>query len=110
MFVSAAYLSGAKPGRMGIPVSEIVRGCPTWLKRTVYLFDTYMGLICLWLALRAPGIFHWRRVELPAITGFEIFSAFSMTFYVSSFSMLFGKLLGEPRQGATLSETAQKMT
>src|SRR5258708_26229061 len=85
-FVSAGYLSGAKPGRIGmIPFSEIVKGCPTWLKRTEYFFSAYLGLIFLWIALKAPGIFHWRKVELPTIPGFVIFSAFTVSFYVSSF-------------------------
>jgi hypothetical protein len=111
LFVSAAYLSGAKPGRMGmIPVSEIVKGCPTWLKRTEYFFSAYTGLICLWLALRVPGIFHWRKVELPRMIGFVIFSAFSMTFYVSSFSMLFGKLFGKNPQDSTSSGAIQHNT
>jgi hypothetical protein len=111
LFVSAAYLSGAKPGRRGmIPSSEIVKGCPTWLKRKDYFFFAYMGLIFLWVALRAPRIFHWRKVELSATAGFAVFSAFSMTFYVSSFSMLFGKLFGENRQDTTSSDTAQKTT
>lgn len=111
LFVSAAYLSGAKPGRMGmIPVSEIVKGCPTWLKRTEYFFSAYTGLICLWLALRVPGIFHWRKVELPTMTGFVIFSAFSLTFYASSFSMLFGKLFGENLQDPTSSDAIQNNT
>ncbi len=109
LFVSAAYLSGAKTGRMGmIPFSEIVKGCPTWLKKTEYFFSIYLGLICLGLALKAPGIFHWRTVELPTITGFVICSAFSMTFYVSSFSMLFGNLLDENRQDTTSSDRTQK--
>jgi len=94
-FVSAAYLVGAKPGRMGmVPLSEVVKGCPSWLKRTDYFLFAYLGLVLLWLALRAPETFHWRKVELPAVAGFVIFSAFSMAFYVSSFSMLFGKLFG----------------
>jgi hypothetical protein len=104
LFVSAGYLSGAKPGRLGmIPVSEIVKGCPTWLKRTEYFFSAYMGLICLWLVLKAPGIFHWRKIELPAVAGFVFFSAFAMTFYTSSFSMLFGNLFGQNRQANEMS-------
>jgi hypothetical protein len=98
--IAAAYLSGAKAGRMGlISLSEVVKGCPTWLKRTNYFLFAYTGLIFFWAALRAPGIFHWRKVELPAITGFLFFSTLSMMFYVGSFSMLFGKLLARPRPG-----------
>jgi hypothetical protein len=92
-WVSAAYLSGAKAGRMGlIPISEVVKDCPTWLKRTNYFFFAYTGLIFLWVVLRAPGIFHWRKVELSATAGFVVFSTFSMMFYVGSFSMLLRKL------------------
>ena len=97
-WISAAYLSGAKAGRMAaVLVSEVVKDCPAWLKRTNYFFFAYAGLIFLWVALRAPGLFHWRRVELSTLTGFIVFSAFSMMFYVGSFSMLFGKLFGESR-------------
>jgi hypothetical protein len=111
LFVSAGYLSGAKPGRLGmIPGSEIVKGCPTWLKRTEYFFSAYMGLICLWLILKVPGIFHWRKIELPAVAGFVLFSAFAMTFYVSSFSMLFGNLFGQNRQANELSDATHKTT
>jgi len=109
-FVSAAYLSGAKAVSRGMPTREIVKNCPTWLKRTEYFFSAYLALICLWVALRAPGIFHWRKVELSATAGFLIFSAFSMTFYMSSFLMLFGKLFGEDRQNITSSDTTQKPT
>lgn len=108
-WISAAYLSRAKAGRMAsIPVSEVVKDCPTWLKRTNYFFFAYTGLIFLWVGLRAPGLFHWGKVELPTRTGFVIFSAFSMTFYVGSFSMLFGKLFGENRQDAMSSDATQK--
>jgi hypothetical protein len=105
LFVSAAYLSGTKAVRMGlIPISAIVKDCPTWLKRTEYFFFAYLGLICVWVALRPPGIFHWRKVELPARTGFVIFSAVAMSFYISSFSMLFGKLFGERRRDTASSD------
>jgi hypothetical protein len=109
-FVLAAYLSGAKAVWRGVPIREIVKNCPTWLKRTEYFFSAYLGLIFLWGALSAPGIFHWRKVELSATAGFLIFSAFSMTFYMSSFLMLFGKLFGENRQDTTSSDTTQKPT
>ena len=98
-WISAAYLSGAKAGRIAaILVSEVVKDCPAWLKRTNYFFFAYSWLINVWVALRAPGLFHWRRVELSVITGFIAFSALSMSFYVGSFSMLFGKLFGESRR------------
>jgi hypothetical protein len=109
-FVSAAYLSGAKPGWRGIPFSETVKGCPTWLKRRNYFFSGYLGLILLWDALRVPGIFHWRKVELPPVAAFLDFSAFAMLFYASSFSMLFGKLFGENRQDTASSDATQKTT
>ena len=97
-WISAVYLSGAKAGRMAlIPASEVVKDCPAWLKRTDYFFSAYLGLVLLWLALRFPEVFHWRKVELPATAGFVIFSAFSMMFYVGAFSMLFGKLFGPTR-------------
>jgi hypothetical protein len=55
VFVSAGYLGGVKPIRIGtISVSEIVKGCPTWLKRTEYFFSAYMALIGLWLVLQSP--------------------------------------------------------
>src|SRR5882672_6284620 len=77
-WISAAYLSGAKAGRMaGIPLSEVVKDCPDWLKRTDYFFFAYAGLIFLGFALRASGLFHWRKIELPVTTGFLFFSAFS---------------------------------
>jgi hypothetical protein len=96
LFVSAAYLSGTKAVRMGlIPISAVVKDSPAWLKRIGYFSFAYAGLICVWVVLRTPGIFHWRKVELPATAGFVIFSAFAMAFYVSSFSMLFGKLFDE---------------
>jgi hypothetical protein len=102
-WISAAYLSGAKAGRMAlIPLSEVVKDCPTWLKRTNYFFFADTGLIFLWVALRAPGLLHWRKVELPVTAAFVFFSAFSMTFYVGSYSMLLGKLFGETRGGPTL--------
>jgi hypothetical protein len=109
-FVSAAHLSGAKAGWRGMPVGEIVKNCPTWLKRTDYFFSGYLGLILLWDALRVPGIFHWRKVELPPVAAFQDFSAFAMSFYVSSFSMLFGKLFGENRQDTASSDPTQKTT
>jgi len=109
LFVSAAYLGGAKPGRMGIiPFSEIVRGCPTWLRRAEYFFSSYMVLICLWVAIRASGIFHWRKVELPLTLGIVVFSAFSMSFYMSSFSILFGKLFGDNRQNSTSADATHE--
>jgi uncharacterized membrane protein len=102
-WIAAAYLCGAKAGPRGrIPIGEVVKDCPTWLKRTNYFFFAYTGLIFLWVVLRAPGIFHWRKVELSAPTDFVFFSTFSMMFYASSFSMLFGKLFGETRGGLTL--------
>ena len=105
VFVSAAYLSGTKAVRMGlVPVSAIVKDCPTWLKTVGYFSLAYTGLICVWVVLRTPGIFHWRKVELPAAAGFVIFSAFAMSFYVSSFSMLFGKLFGEKRRDTASSD------
>jgi len=104
-FVLAANLSGAKPGRMGmIPQSEVTKGCPQWLKKTDWFFFVYTFLALFWIALRNPGVFHWRKVALSQTDGFFIFSAFSMMFYVSSFSMLFGKLFGESNQGAPSSE------
>jgi hypothetical protein len=109
-FVSAAYLSGAKAVSRGMPTREIVKNCPTWLKRTEYFFSVYLGLILLWDALRVPGIFHWRKVELPPVAAFLGFSAFAMSFYVSSFSMLFGKLFGENRQDTASSDATQKTT
>jgi hypothetical protein len=109
-FVSAAYLSGAKAAWRGMPIAEIVKNCPTWLKRTEYFFSAYFGLSFLWVALRTPGIFHWRKVELPTMTGFVILSAFSMSFYVGAFSMLFGKLFGEDRTETTSSKATQKTT
>gem|GEM_PF-2178139 len=105
LFVSAAYLSDTKAVRTGlIPISAIVKHCPTWLKRTEYFSFAYLGLICVWVALSPPVIFHWGKIELPARTGFVIFSAFAMSFYVSSFSMLFGKLFGERRRDTASSE------
>ena len=96
-WISAACLSGAKSGRMAsIPFKEVVKGCPAWLKRTNYLSDAYVVLIFLRLVLRTSGLFHWKKVELPAGAGFLFMSAVSMTFYVGSFSMLFGKLFGPP--------------
>src|SRR5256885_2184055 len=100
LWISAAYLTGAKAGRMGlIPLKEVVKECPTWLRRTDYFFSAYTGLIFLWVVLGAPGILHWRKAELPVVTAFVVFSAFSMMFYVGSFSMLYGKLFGENRRG-----------
>ena len=97
-WISAAYLSGAKAGRLGlIALSEVVRDCPTWLKITNYFLFAYLGLILLCVVLRDPEIFHWRKVELSATAGFAVFSAFSMMFYVGSFSMLFKKPLEEAR-------------
>jgi hypothetical protein len=101
-WISAAYLSSAGTSRMArILVSEVVKDCPTWLKRTNYFFFAYTGLIFLCVALRAPGLFHWRKVEMPAVAGFVFFSAFSMLFYLGSFSMLFGKLFGKTCGGLT---------
>jgi len=98
-WIAAAYLSGAKAGRMaGIPFSEVVKDCPTWLKRTDYFFSAYAFLIFLALALRTLGVFHWKRVEFPLPAGFLFFSAFCMMFYAGSFSMLFGKLFGATRR------------
>jgi uncharacterized membrane protein len=100
-WISAAYLTGAKAGRMGlIPLNEVVKGCPTWLRRTNYFFFAYTGLIFFWVVLRALGILHWRKVELPVVTAYVVFSAFSMMFYVVSFSMLFGKLFGRATRAA----------
>jgi len=87
------------------------RGCqrlPNLAEKTNYFFFAYTGFIFLWVGLRAPGLFHWGKVELPTRTGFVIFSAFSMTFYVGSFSMLFGKLFGENRQDTMSSDATQK--
>jgi hypothetical protein len=110
-FVSAANLSGARPARMGlIPQSEIVKGCPTWLKRTDYFFFAYVVLVLLWFVLRTPGILHGRKVDLPARDGFVIFSASSMTFYAGSFSMLFGKLFGGNRQDTLPSDSTHEAT
>src|ERR1700730_4094682 len=54
-WIAAAYLSGAKAGRMGlIPSSEVVKGCPRWMKTAGYFFVGYTGLVFLWVALRAP--------------------------------------------------------
>ena len=97
-WISAAYLSGVKTGRMGmVPTSEVVKGCPTWLKSADYFFFAYAGLVFLWVASIAVGIFHWSKVELPVVTAFLSFSAFSMMFYMGSFSMLFGKLFADTR-------------
>jgi hypothetical protein len=109
-FVSAAYLSGAKAGWRGMPIGEIVKNCPTWLRRTEYFFSAYLGLSFLWVALKTPGIFHWRKVELPTMTGFVIVSALSMSFYVGAFSMLFGKLFGGNRTETTSSNARQETT
>jgi hypothetical protein len=92
-FASAAYLSGAKRGPMGaIPASAIVKDCPSWLKSAEYFFFAYSCVIFLWIAL-----FTWRKVELPAKTSFVLLSAVSMSFYVSSFLMLFWKLSGKSK-------------
>jgi hypothetical protein len=109
LFVSAGYLSGAKAVGRGIPFKEIVKDCPAWLKGTVYFFSAYLGLTCLWVALRAPVIFHWRKVALPGIAGLALLSTFAMSFYVDSFSMLFGKLFGD-HQEATSSERNPETT
>lgn len=93
-WVAAAYLSGAKAGRMAaIPFSEVVKDCPTWLKRTDYFFSAYAALIFLGVALGTAGIF-----KLPLATGFLFLSAVCMIFYAGSFSMLFGKLFGAARR------------
>ncbi len=98
-WIAAAYLSGAKAGRMaGIPLSEVVKDCPAWLKRTDYFFSAYAVLIVLGLALRTSGVFHWKQVELPVSAGFLFDSALCMMFYAGSFSMLFGKLFGATRR------------
>ena len=112
LFVSAAYLSGVKPGRMGmVPVREIVRGCPNWLKRTQYFFSAYVVLTCLWIVVRASGvIFHWRKIELSFVTGIAVFSALAMSFYVSSFSILFGRLFGDNRQDAESADATRRTT
>lgn len=107
VFLSAGYLGGVKPIRIGmISVSEIVKGCPTWLKRTEYSFSAYMGLIGLWLVLKVLGVFHLRTID----AGFVFFSAFAMTFYISSFSILFGKLFGQNRQANEVSDATHKTT
>ena len=110
-FVLAVNLSGAKPGRMGmIPQSKITKGCPPWLKKTDWFLFAYTFLAVLWIALRNPGVFHWRKVELSPTDGFFIFSAFSMMFYVSSFSMIFGRLFGESNQSTPSSDATQETT
>jgi len=110
-FALAAYLSGAKPGRMGmIPQSEVTKGRPPWLKKADWFFFAYTFLALFWIALRNPGVFHWRKVALSQTNGFFIFSAFSMMFYVSSFSMLFGRLFGESNQSAPSSDATQETT
>ena len=110
-FALAANLSGAKPGRMGmIPQSEITKGCPPWLRKTDGFFFAYMFLALFWIALRNPGVFHWRKVALSQTDRFFIISAFSMMFYVSSFSMLFGRLFGKSNQSAPSSEATQETT
>ncbi|MGD0427859.1 MAG: hypothetical protein ABSC10_14165 [Candidatus Acidiferrales bacterium] len=97
-WISAAYLSGAKTGRMGMVLaSEVVKGCPTWLKSADYFFFAYSGLVFLWVASIAVGILHWSKVELSVVTAFLFFSAFSMMFYLGSFSMLFGMLFADTR-------------
>lgn len=94
-WIAAAFLSGAKAGRMaGIPLSEVVKDCPTWLKRTYYFFSAYTVVIFLGFALTASGFFHWKQVQLPVSTGALFFSAFCMMFYAGSLSMLFGRLFG----------------
>ena len=99
-FSSAGYLSGAKTGRMGtVPISEIVKGCPKWLKWTVYFFSAYLVLV--WLVVGSSEVYHWRKVEMPARMAFVVFSAFALLFYFSSFSMLFGKMFGVSPQPAT---------
>jgi hypothetical protein len=98
-WIAAAYLSGAKAGRMAaIPFSEVVKDCPTWLKRTDYFFSAYAVLIVLGCALRSSGGFHWKQVELPVSAGFLFVSALCMMFYTGSFCMLFGKLFGTTRR------------
>jgi hypothetical protein len=110
-FVLAAVLSGAKPGRMGmIPQSEVTKGCAQWLKRTDWFFFGYAGLVLVWTAIRSLGGFHWRKVELSDMASFLTFSAFSMTFYISSVSMLFGRLFGENNQSTPSSDGTQETT
>jgi hypothetical protein len=109
-FVLAPYLSGTKVGRMGVSIKEIVKGCPTWLRRTEYFFSAYVALVMVWLAFRSPGVFPLGKVELPARAAFVVFSAVSTAFYVSTFSMLFGKLFGEEYQDCSSSRAAQKTT
>jgi hypothetical protein len=109
-FVSAGYLSGAKAGRMGLPISEIVRGCPTWLRRTEYFFSAYLALVMVWLVSKSLGLFHWEKVEVPVTTAFVVFSAAAMSFYVSSFSMLFGKMFGENHEDTTSSTVTKETT
>ena len=77
--------------------SEVVKGCPTWLKSADYFFFAYSGLVFLWVASIAVGILHWSKVELSVVTAFLFFSAFSMMFYLGSFSMLFGMLFADTR-------------
>jgi hypothetical protein len=107
-FVLATKLSGAKVGRMGVSTREIVKGCPTWLRRTEYFFSAYVALVMVWLVFRSLGVIHRGPVELSARTAFVVFSAVSTAFYVSSFSMLFGKLFGEEYQDPTSSGAAQQ--
>ena len=108
-FSSAGYLSGAKTGRMGtVPICEIVKGSPKWLKWTVYFFSAYLGLVLVWLVVRSSEVFRWRKVEMPTRMAFVVFSAFAVLFYVSSFSMLFGKMFGVSPQPATSSSVTKE--
>jgi hypothetical protein len=109
LFVLVAYLGGARPGPRGmVPFSEIVKRCPTWLKRADYFIFVYGVLIFLWQT-RVLGV-HWRRVELSPIAGTAIESAFAMSFYVSSFCVLFGRPFGDNGQDTLSGDATHKTT
>jgi hypothetical protein len=96
LWIPGALLSGMKGGHMGaIPVGEIVRGCPKWLKKADYFLFSYAVLIFLWGILRHFGILHLREGRQPSPETFGIFSGWCMAFYAGVFSMLFGKLSDE---------------
>ena len=98
LFVLVARLVGAKAGRRGVATGEIVKACPTWLKRTVHFFSVYLAIVILWLLGRSLGIFHWEKVQLDVRNATVVFSAFAAEFYLASVAMLFGKLFGEKHQ------------
>jgi hypothetical protein len=107
-FVLAAFLSGVTLARRGVPMREIVRQAPTWLQTGTYFFAVYLAIVMAWLLYRSFGISRWAKVELDARTGFVVFSAFSMDFYVNSAAMLFRKCFREKYRTPTLSGVAAK--